>query len=437
MNILHLSTNDNAGSGTASYNFHKRLKASGHNSYMLLYYKTRVESDLLMFKDSPGYFSNKIRHYKYRIKSIINHFFNSKVMPDNKYHFRTFLTSEIFNVSKILKTIPFKPDIIIAHLITDFLTPKHLWQFSKLAGVPVYWLVLDTEPFTGGCHVSNDCENYFNACGNCPALNSQKLKDLSYINWHRKFKYIQKTDLTPLVFNNMQLNQINKSGLFAGKKIEQIPPAVDSNLFKPIAKYIPRTIFDLPPDKKIILIGSGQLDLERKGINYALGALRKLGRILNEKILVQNVLIIIAGDIQGEFRNFDIPFSQKYLGMLSDERLLAAAYQAADIFLCPSIYDAGPMMTIESLMCGTPVVAFDIGYARDFIINGVNGYKTGLKNTDDFASGIKSLLELDKVKAMEVSENCRRTAMEKFSPEVQMERLTDLFNLAMLTKTLF
>jgi hypothetical protein len=59
MNILHLSTNDHTGSGTASYNFHKRLKASGHNSCMVLLYKTRIDFDLFKIKEKSGYFANK------------------------------------------------------------------------------------------------------------------------------------------------------------------------------------------------------------------------------------------------------------------------------------------------------------------------------------------------------------------------------------------
>ena len=43
------------------------------------------------------------------------------------------------------------------------------------------------------------------------------------------------------------------------------------------------------------------------------------------------------------------------------------AYAKADYFVCTSVYDGGPMMTIESLMSFTPVITTDVGLARSLI----------------------------------------------------------------------
>ena len=61
------------------------------------------------------------------------------------------------------------------------------------------------------------------------------------------------------------------------------------------------------------------------------------------------------------------------LGFVRDQRLMALAYQAADVFVCPSVEDAGPMMIIESLSCHTPAVAFRVVGSHEAILSGVTG----------------------------------------------------------------
>ena len=59
----------------------------------------------------------------------------------------------------------------------------------------------------------------------------------------------------------------------------------------------------------------------------------------------------------------------------------------SDVFLSPSIQDAGPMMLNQALMCGTPAVAFNIGVAYD-IINDKTGYLAKYRDSEDFCKGI-------------------------------------------------
>ena len=44
---------------------------------------------------------------------------------------------------------------------------------------------------------------------------------------------------------------------------------------------------------------------------------------------------------------------------------------------------------MESLSCGTPVVAFNVGGMRDLILHKKNGYLAAEDNFDDFYEGIK------------------------------------------------
>ena len=85
-----------------------------------------------------------------------------------------------------------------------------------------------------------------------------------------------------------------------------------------------------------------------------------------------------------------------YLGRLHDDVSLALLYSAADVMVTPSRQDNLPNMVVESLACGTPVVAFDIGGMPDMIEHQINGYLAKPFNISDLAAGIDWVLSDDK-----------------------------------------
>src|SRR3989344_244241 len=76
----------------------------------------------------------------------------------------------------------------------------------------------------------------------------------------------------------------------------------------------------------------------------------------------------------------------QFLGRVSDHEL-RALYQNAKAFIFPALEDAG-MMVLESLACGTPVIAYGAGGALEFIREGIDGEffseqsESALKNFD-------------------------------------------------------
>ncbi len=46
-----------------------------------------------------------------------------------------------------------------------------------------------------------------------------------------------------------------------------------------------------------------------------------------------------------------------------DEPLIRAAYRAADLFVCPSLWESGPLVLLEAMAAGTPFVSVDVGFA--------------------------------------------------------------------------
>ena len=71
---------------------------------------------------------------------------------------------------------------------------------------------------------------------------------------------------------------------------------------------------------------------------------------------------------------------------------LAKVYNKADVFMCTSVEDSAPMMLEEAMLCGVPTVSFDVGTAKQFIVNGKNGYVVERFNTLNFAEKVYTLL---------------------------------------------
>ncbi len=58
------------------------------------------------------------------------------------------------------------------------------------------------------------------------------------------------------------------------------------------------------------------------------------------------------------------------MGFIDSEKVQAEVYSAADIMLHPAPVDNLPNVVIESLSCGTPVVACPIGGVVEMVILG-------------------------------------------------------------------
>jgi glycosyltransferase involved in cell wall biosynthesis len=169
--------------------------------------------------------------------------------------------------------------------------------------------------------------------------------------------------------------------------------SIDTETFRPIDQRIARDLLRLPQGKRIIFFGASSHDDERKGMQYLQAALNILAARLSndEPTLLQETMVVMAGRRNASSEP-NAPFMVRQLGYLSDELTLALAYQAADLFVCPSVEDAGPMMIPESLLCGTPVVAFDTGGAPDLIETMKTGYLARVKDSTDLANGMYELL---------------------------------------------
>ena len=102
-----------------------------------------------------------------------------------------------------------------------------------------------------------------------------------------------------------------------------------------------------------------------------------------------------------------------YIEELVNDFHLALIYNAADIFVAPSMQENLANTVMESLTCGTPVVAFSIGGMPDMIQHMKNGYLAQPYKIEDLAKGIETVAEF-----AESRETIRKMAVDKFSEKL-------------------
>lgn len=421
MRILHFSTDDiTGGAAKAAYRLHSAVRLSGHESQMVVLRKKSDDDSVLQAPHPiPKPWASRFERLRQRIPGL------KQQQPTANYTFN-FDPEPKINFQAMLESFQHSPDVICLHWITGLLNVLAIRKLYDHFRCPIVWVMADQEPMTGGCHYSFGCEGYMQECGNCPQLDPSFAQDFSSTIWHRKKQLL--TDL-PICFvapTSWGKGKLRQSSLFRNHRCEQIPYPIDPQIFRPFDKKTARDLFHLPQDKKIIFFGATYLEDRRKGMPQLLDALNSLAQQSRD-----DIFLLVAG-LNGKLLMGKLPFEGKYLGQLNDDLTLALAYQAADIFLCPSIEDAGPMMIPEAMMCGTPVVAFNAGGAPDLIENMKTGYLANFADPGDLTYGILRLLESDNNKAVQVSAS--RAAKEKHSPELVAKRYCELFQSLLATQ---
>lgn len=280
-------------------------------------------------------------------------------------------------------------DVIYVHwILNGFLSIQSLKKLAQL-GKPVIFMMHDMWTITGGCHHSFECEKYILQCQNCQFFDNNKFKDLSYRGFNMKQHFYSKYQNLYFVSPSKWLYDCaQKSALLGHKPIFHIPNIIDRSLFKPFSKKVARQILNLDSKKQIIAFGAISINSPYKGWEYLKGALNLLYESGNREIQ-----IVVFGSGPNSEIIESIPFETRFMGFVDNEYATSIIYNAADVFVAPSLADNLPYTILESLSCGTSVTAFNIGGIPELIEHKSNGYLAEYRNSEDLARGIAFCLE--------------------------------------------
>lgn len=415
-NIIHFSTHDSGGAGSAALRFHKICENNNYKSLMFCNNKKTNNNNVLQL-------NSKWKSFYFRVLNKIDNILN---LFNSKYYFIDKKRNIITRVNDIVNKLPFHPDVIFLYWISGFIDLKVIKLLQKKYNCKIYWYLMDMAPMTGGCHYAWDCEGYKSDCLFCPAVRFPYLTKPFNILAKKK-QIIEDLNIETISGTSWLKNQLSQSTLFKSINYHEIMIGINKDIFKPLDEKDILKIkqkYNLPNNKKILFFGASSTIEERKGFTFLIKALEVLS--LDMSFDNNSIVLVTAGTLVDDKIFKSITIEHIHIGFLSGDKELASAYQIAYLFVSPSIEDSGPMMINESIMCGTPVVSFNMGVAFDLIITDETGYLVKLKDIYDLANGIKKLVNLDLDKYIIMKKNCRNMGLSKYAEIVQINKIKEL-----------
>ncbi|MBS1752695.1 MAG: glycosyltransferase [Ferruginibacter sp.] len=356
------------------------IKKGVQSDIVSLNYNTQVNSGITYLNK----WSKVISKIDNKLQSIITR----KIIPQRGSFSYPILGSDVSKL-KVIK----EADYIYIHwALNGMLNFNSIKKIAQL-GKPVIIFLHDMWAITGGCHHSFECSKYkTTGCNACPMFTSSKKNDLSAREFKKKLKLYSSFNNFYFIAPSKWLYGCAKESLLTkNKPVFYIPNILDDAVYKKNNKAVARQLLNLPQDETIVAFGAIEISSPYKGWPY----LKKALEIIHEETKDKKISVLIFGSCNKKLMDEAIPFKTVFMGYLKDEYTAALIFNAADIIIVPSLAEAFGYVVMESLSCGTPVVAFNVGGIPDLIRHKQNGYLAKLKDENDLANGIRFCLNND------------------------------------------
>jgi len=203
----------------------------------------------------------------------------------------------------------------------------------------------------------------------------------------------------------------------AGKKVSLLMNAIDTQTFKPddSLRHLMRQRLNLN-DSAVAIIFVGRLE-EVKRIDRAIEALT----YLRQDETQYHLYISGEGGMKKHLESLVIEKQLTsfvtFLGHVSHAEL-PAYYNMADILVLPSEMEGVPMVILESLATGLPVVASRVGGIPDLIIEGVNGFTISDPSPSNLAVSLRRVSSAN-LNRSAIAKSAERYSSRQFVLEFQ------------------
>lgn len=206
------------------------------------------------------------------------------------------------------------------------------------------------------------------------------------------------------------------------KKIITIPNGIDGKKFNiSIDKKAKRNELGIKNHGPII--GLGVRLTEQKGITYLIQAMTKIVK------KIPDITLIIAGEgpleesLKNETLKLGVNKNVFFVGPRLDMPELLKIF---DLYVLPSLSEGLPMVLLEAMALGCPIIATRVGGVPKVIINGENGSLVEPKNPKVLGSEIIRVLS-DSNLRKKYSKNGKKVFNEKFTADIMMRKYEHLY----------
>jgi glycosyltransferase involved in cell wall biosynthesis len=418
MRVLHINaTSHTGGAALAMLRLQKALEEKGHESKLLVgRSKFPEDPHVNLIWDQVSEFRTLTDSLISRLGNLIEKYYG--LHPWSNHTNLRFVDTPLVNWADIID---------LRNLFGGYF---NLWGLPELSvRKPIVWRLPDLWALTGHCAYPYDCRRWITGCHHCPLFSEEgrlivepraTIKDGTRRVWRAKKSIYRKSQLHIIITTNWMREQVDQSILSNALSVTVISNGVDLDIYRPRSKEEARKSLDLPQDEVILLWGADSKGNYRKGYHLAVAALDRM-----QKSGLSTPMLLTMGGSNG-WDQIEPLEKIRNLGYIRDPSQQALAYAAADAFLCTTLADAQPQTALESLACGTPIIAFDVGPMRDLAIDGKTGFLSKNATAEDLVDAINIFLSAEDLYP-ELRQNCRNEAVGKYDLTKQTDRYIKLY----------
>ena len=176
------------------------------------------------------------------------------------------------------------------------------------------------------------------------------------------------------------------------RRIELIPCGVDLSRFRPLGRARANRKLGLKGNKILLYVGRIEA---LKGVDLLIHTAAQLESDETVQVLV------VGSDADGGQEiarlqrmadDLNVGANVEFVGRVPQEQL-AWYYSAADVCVVPSFYESFGLAALESMACGTPVVASRVGGLPTIVQHGRTGYLKSWRCPESFANSLEMIMD--------------------------------------------
>lgn len=408
MNVALVSYGDDGGAGRAATRLLDALVQAGIDAVMLTERKTTANPRV----QAPSGLGRRYRDLRagfdraaVRVQRTTNPAWHSAaVLPGGMY-------GRIERAS---------PDVLNLHWLGDSLSVA---QIGRLKG-PVVWTLHDLWALCGAEHLGSVASDARWRTGyrqdNRPS--GAGLADIDRWTWARKRRHWRRA--FHLVTPSQWLAGLARdSALLSSWPVSVVPNALPLGVFAPDSSAAARAEFGIPAGDEVVMFAAhGGTGIRAKGWHLLEPALARLspGR--------PRLRVVVVGELEpSDPPRVGVPVT--WVGPVSEDRLLARLYVAADVVVVPSLQENLPQTATEAQACGTPVVGFRTAGLPEAVEHGRTGYLAEPFSVDSLAATIERVL-VDGAHRSELGRAARERAERLWEPSAIAARYAEVYETA-------